>query len=147
MGSTLFLIYINDIEEDVMCKVLKFADDTKIYRPVSTMEDVQELQRDLGRLYQWSLEWQMLFNVEKCKCLHFGVNNQNHQYTLGDQDIENVTSEKDLGVIIKENLDVSDQVAEKIKIANKVLGMINRAYGDKSQENIISLYKSLVVHI
>ena len=143
MGPILFLI-INDIEEDVMSKVLKFSDDTKIYRSVSTMEDVQELQKDLRRLYQWSLEWQMLFNVEKCKCLHFGVNNRNHQYTLGDQGIENVTAEKDLGVIVKENLDVSDQVAEKVKTANKVLGMINRIYDDKSQHNIISLYKSLV---
>ena len=65
LGPTLFLVYVNDIEENVFSNILKFADDTKIYRSVSTMENIQDLQRDLRSLYQWSVEWQMLFNVDK----------------------------------------------------------------------------------
>ena len=144
LGPTLFFIYINDIEDGVTSKVLKFADDTKIYRSVQSIENIQDLQRDLKNLYAWSLEWQMLFNLDKCKCLHFGYNNQYNQYTLGDQNVKNESNEKDLGVIIKENLDVAEQVAEKVKIANKILGTINRIYDDKSKDNIVNLCKSLV---
>ena len=37
----LFLIYINDIDVSVTCNVLKFADDTKIYRIVNSQEDIE----------------------------------------------------------------------------------------------------------
>ena len=32
LGPTLFLIYINDLEEGVTCNILNFADDTKLFR-------------------------------------------------------------------------------------------------------------------
>jgi len=47
-------------------KILKFANDTKIYRTVISAEDVSALQSDLSNFVAWSKEWQMLFNVEKC---------------------------------------------------------------------------------
>ena len=72
LGPLLFIIYINDIDEDILSLVLKFADDTKVFRKVKTPADARALQDDLDRLYRWSDDWQMLFNIDKCKCLHFG---------------------------------------------------------------------------
>jgi len=31
---------------------------------------------DLCNLVEWSKEWQMLFNVDKCKVMHMGYNNK-----------------------------------------------------------------------
>ena len=39
---------------------------------------------------------------------------------------------------------MDEQIAEKVKMANKILGTINRIYDDKSKDNIVNLYKSLV---
>ena len=64
----LFLIYINDLDDSIKSNVLKFADDTKLFRKVNTDGDKQHLQND--RLVKWSEKWQMLFNFGKCKCLH-----------------------------------------------------------------------------
>ena len=65
LGSNLFLIYINDLDSGVMSWILKFADDTKIYRRIGGREDRQQLQRDLDKLISWSMEWQMLFKDKK----------------------------------------------------------------------------------
>ena len=51
----LFLIYINDLEDDISSKVLKFADDTKVHRKVANVTDKQSLQNDLDQLVKWSV--------------------------------------------------------------------------------------------
>ena len=53
--------------DSVACKILKFADDTKIYRVVKSADDIDSFRSDLYSLVSWSKDWQMLFNVEKCK--------------------------------------------------------------------------------
>ena len=45
----LFLIYINDLEDDISSKVLKFADDTKVFRKVTNVTDKQSLQDVLDK--------------------------------------------------------------------------------------------------
>ena len=62
VGPILFLIYINDLEDDMSSKELKFADDTKVFRRVTNDTDKQSLQYDLDKLVKWSEKWQMLFN-------------------------------------------------------------------------------------
>jgi len=37
---------------------------------ISNTADSDELQEDLSKLVQWSSEWQMLFNVDKCNVMH-----------------------------------------------------------------------------
>ena len=66
LGPLLFVIYINDIDEVVNSKLLKFADDTKIFDKVNSVEEVENLRTDLRSLVSWSKEWQMLFNLDKC---------------------------------------------------------------------------------
>ena len=77
-------IYINDLDDDITSKVLKFADDTKVFRTIKSDADRQHLQDDLNKLIEWSEKWQMLFNFGKCKCLHTGHGNEDAQYTMGD---------------------------------------------------------------
>ena len=50
LGPILLLIYINDLEDDISSKVLKFSDDTKVFRKVTNDTDKQSLQDDLDKL-------------------------------------------------------------------------------------------------
>ena len=84
LGLLLFLIYINELDDNITSNVLKFADNTKVFRKVNTDGDKQHLQNDLGRLFKWSEKWQMSFNFGKCKCLHTGHRNLDINYNMGD---------------------------------------------------------------
>ena len=50
LGPLLFLIYINDLDDNITSKVLKCADDTKVLRKVNADGDKQHLQNDLDKL-------------------------------------------------------------------------------------------------
>ena len=75
-GLCYFLIYINDIDTDLLSNICKFSDDTKIGRAVATEDEVQLLRDDLNILAKWAIDWQMLLNVEKCVVMHIGTNNK-----------------------------------------------------------------------
>jgi len=109
LGPLLFVIYINDIDDSVNSKILKFADDTKVFNAVGSEKDVDSLRCGLCNLVQWSKEWQMLFNVEKCKVMHFGYNSACVNYEMDGIDLECVSSEKVLGVEISEDLKWDNQ--------------------------------------
>ena len=66
-SSDVFLPSISSLEEGVRGKILKFADDTKLFRKVKEIGDKQHLQDDIDKLVKWSEKWQMLFNFGKCK--------------------------------------------------------------------------------
>jgi len=134
LGPLLFLVYINDLDVDIVNSILKFADDTKIFGPVSDLAQHHQLQDDLNTLPQWSKDWQMLFHVDKCKVMHFGHNNLKMDYSLDNKTLQKVHQEKDLGVIISDDMKSSHQCIQAYSKANKMLGVINRAIVYKSKE-------------
>ena len=94
LGSILFLIYINDLDCGIINWILKFADDTKIFGVVNSIEEHAGMQDDLNKLLSWSKEWQMLFNVEKCKVMHSGRRNAGYNYQLDSKSLDKVSEEK-----------------------------------------------------
>jgi ribonuclease P/MRP protein subunit RPP40 len=144
LGPLLFLIYINDIDEVVASKILKFADDTKLYGVVANQQDIERLKNDLKNLCNWSADWLMLFNVDKCKVMHFGYNNSKSTYGMNGKDLEEISEERDLGVIVQQDLKWSKQCSKSVSTANRILGMIKRSFCYLSKDVLLKLYKSLV---
>ena len=64
LGPILLVLYINDIDEYITSKILKFADDTRNYRTVNSLEVIDSLRADLHNLVSWAVDWQLLFNID-----------------------------------------------------------------------------------
>ena len=60
LGPILFFVYINDLEEGVTGSILKFADDTKLFRKTKEIGGKHFLQDDIDKLVKWSEKWQMI---------------------------------------------------------------------------------------
>ena len=144
LGPLLFIIYINDIDVGLSNYISKFADDTKIGKPVISEADRISLQQDLDKICKWSEDWSMPFNVDKCQLLQIGSLNKSFQYNMDGRQVKNAPYVKDLGVIVSKNLKFSQQCIEAAKKANKILGFINRNFTYKSKDIILPLYKSMV---
>ena len=63
LGPVLFLIFINDLPENIRSSVCLFADYCVLYRNIESPMDCQILHDDLNSLAQWETDWQMKFNV------------------------------------------------------------------------------------
>jgi len=94
-----------------------FADDTKIWRGIYTVEDQESLQDDLDKLMSWSEEWLLKFNPEKCKlmCIGHGLQTEYemtengkshslesmtnmHQFTLFRIELSSHSSDQDISL-------------------------------------------------
>lgn len=69
LGPLLFLLYINDIGNDLTSKIRLFADDSLLFGVVKNDTDAQKLQENLNSLCEWADKWQMVFNPDKCYVL------------------------------------------------------------------------------
>jgi len=98
LGPLLSLICINDLEEEVSTttKVLKFADDSKMFGIVNAETDHDIIQKDLDALKIWTDIWQIEFNVSKCKVMHLGSHNKDYVYSISGQMLKTTNTEKDL---------------------------------------------------
>ena len=65
LGPVLFPLYINDLPDTVASNVYMVADDTKIYRPMTSHEDSTILQNDLDCLQSWSAKWLLNIDLHK----------------------------------------------------------------------------------
>ena len=147
LGPALFLIFINDIDNavDLTASLLsKFADDTKWARIVESEDDKRKFQEGIDGLAKWSQDWQLLFNTGKCKIMHFGAKNQHWKYSMNGQDMEEVETEKDVGVLVTTTLKPSQQCSAAAGKANGVLGQISRAVKYRDKKTFVQLYKVYV---
>ena len=62
LGPLLFLLYINDLPENIQSQVRLFADDTAVYLTVTNMQDSQVLLSDFESLQRWERTWDMELN-------------------------------------------------------------------------------------
>ena len=87
LGLILFLVYINDLPDELSSQERLFADDTAVYLTIGGADDGKVLQNDLNRLSVWEDRWDMEFNPSKCQVVQvtFSKNFINTAYTLHGQ--------------------------------------------------------------
>ena len=115
VGPLLFVIYINDLPEAVTSDALLFADDTKLYRQITSREDAHILQCDLDSLRDWSEKGLLMFNLDKCHVLTLGKFENTmytHRYNMYGNELEHVFEEKDLGVTRDNELRFEEHISE-----------------------------------
>ena len=71
LGPLLFLIFINDLPSTIISQLLEFADDTKCFRQIISILDIQQLQEDLNSLFNWTINNHLSFNLSKFVFMSF----------------------------------------------------------------------------
>ena len=72
LGPLLFVLYINDLPDSIISNCKLFADDTKLFRRITSDSDNSIIQDNLIRLCEWTNKWIMEFNNYKYVVMHIG---------------------------------------------------------------------------
>ena len=114
LGPTLFLLYINDLPDDVICDIAIYADDTTLYSRCDRASDLwqqlelaSELESDLRDTVDWGKKWLVDFNAEKTQLVSFDRSNNNGSIAvkMGGSILEEKSSFKMLGLTFSCKLD------------------------------------------
>ena len=121
LGPFLFLIFVNDIADNVLfSEVSMYADDLKIRKSINSENDCNKLQEDLRMLTEWSNKNLMRLNLRKCENINFTRKRYPIQfnYKISDTALMNMQYVKDLGVILDSKLSYNihiDHISLKCK--------------------------------
>ena len=149
LGPMLFIIYINELPKLVQSKCKLFADDTKLFHRISTDSDCKVLQLDLDKLMEWSLKWLLQFNIDKCKVMHCGHANPSYEYIMkdpckADKALKKTDLERDLGVLISNDLKATAHCQAAAKKAMVALRQLKMAFSEINKVNFKALYTTYV---
>ena len=115
------------LPEVVKCGNYLFADDTIVFRQITTKEDALLLQSDINSFEQWSQKWLLSFHPKKRHIMTLGKFYSiahTQKYTLHRQELEYVFEQKDLGVILYAELKFDEHISVKVKKASAIAGLI-----------------------
>ena len=156
LGPLLFILFINDIYDriDPSTGICLYADDTKIWKSISSENDCKTLQTDENGLQDWCTDNKMSFNIEKCHALTVKATDylltdelpfSKIFYFLDDKIIDYSLQQRDLGIIMNAKLNFQDHHQAIITKAYQLLGLTKRSchfVTDKKRRR--SLYLAMV---
>ena len=152
LGPLLFLIYIDDLPVRIAnSECYLFANDVKIFKSIIESNSPQLLSSDLASLNDWCDTWKLKLNERKCAHLCFSFSRRStamNEYAVGDSVIVSAHEQKDLGVIVTDNLSWGCHYSKICKKAYLSLHLIKRALPTSASVLLKSNYFFLLfVHI
>ena len=152
LRPTLFLLYIDDLPDDIICNITIYADDTTLYCKCDQASDLwqqlelaSELESNLRDTADWDKKWLVDFNAGKSQLVFDRSNNTGaidvkmEEYVLKEK-----SSFKMLGLTVSSNLDWGSYIISIAKTASKKIGALIRFMKFLSPEVALYLYKSTI---
>ena len=153
LGPTMFLMFINDLPDNLVCNLVMYADDSTLYSCLDEKSDnqnrldlVNSLELDLDHITTWADNWHISINSEKTKVLSINryKNLDKLSISMSGKSLQESTSFRLVGLTISNELTWNEYINSIAKKASMKVGTLYRARSYLSPECILHLYKSLI---
>ena len=133
LGPLLFLIYINDLPDEITSSCKIFADDTSLFSKIENKSYSNfQLNKDLETISKWTFQWKMLFHPDPIKQaiqVCFSYKRDKVVYPplkFNNNDVQSANSQKHLGLVFDFKLDFNEHVNNKINKCNKSISVMKK---------------------
>ena len=131
LGPLLFLIYINDLTNNISANIKLFADDSSLFIKVLDVEIAHKtLEEDLDKISAWAKQWKMKFNPDITKQAVEVIFSNKYKkpyhppISFDNIPVARVDSTKHLGLILDSKLSFREHILESIEKAKKGLSLM-----------------------
>ena len=152
----LFLIYVNDITEQLLCLTRLFADDSSLFTSATDIHDIEGIiNHDLIIISQWAKQWLVKFNPNKTEAILFSLRQLNLLPNLVFENVKInlVDQHKHLGLTFRANGKWNEHVENILSSASKIIGIMRKLKYSFSKKSIKSKFifrmfdQSLSIHL
>ena len=150
LGPILFLVHIAGIAESLSAgtEASSFADDTRVMRGITCLEDCEVLQSDLGKVYEWAKMVNMHFNTDKFECLRFWARPGDapmFKYCAPNNlEIEVKQSLRDLGVKISSDFTFKVHITKTVTAAFRLAGWALSSFRRRGIGVMTTIWKTII---
>ena len=151
MGPLLFLIYINDLAENLSSNPKLFADDTSLFSVVRDLNtSAIEINDDLKKIEAWAHQWKMSFNPDPLKqaqeVIFSRKRNKPHHPDIifNGNPVKKSSYQKHLGMFLDSKLDFDEHIKGVFEKTSKSIGLIRKLRNFLPRPSLLQIYKSFV---
>ena len=150
LGLLLFLIYINDLPDNLSSNIKLFADDTSLF---SVIHDINvsagEVNEDLKKISEWAFQWQMIFNLDASKQAQVIFSRKIKKTTrpplvFNNAIVSQTNSQKHLGVTLDLKLTFEEHLLNVFKTVNRTIGLMRKLQSVLPRITLVTIYKAFV---
>ena len=131
LGPLLFLIYINDLSDNISSEMRLFADDSSLFTRVEDVTQTQaKLESDLETITNWAFQWKMVFNPDLTKQaieVIFSAKKKKPEHpelVFNGIPVSREEHTKHLGVYLDSGLNFSKHIREAVCKATKGISLL-----------------------
>ena len=150
LGPLLFLLYINDIADNLKSLTRLFADDTSLTHSSQNLNDIENIvNNDLQKISSWSRKWLITFNPDKTNVLFISniLDNADLNLLFDDKRLFPVSEHRHLGVTLSDDCKWSSHIdsvyqscMKKIRVLRKLKYILNR-------QTLLKIYKCFILPV
>ena len=146
LGPLLFLVYINDLPNNIDSHIKLFADDTTLYIDVDSHERAANvLNSDLVQIKSWAKQWLVNFSAPKTKLMTCSFrNNDNPSIIFDDVILPETKSHKHLGLTLSNNLSWSEHINTILKSVSPMADVLKKLKYKLDRDTLEQIYFSFI---
>ena len=151
LGPLLFLVYINDLPNELKSSVKLFADDTSLFTIVKDKnESANTLNNDLLLISKWAYNWKMLFNPDPSKPAQEVLFSRKKKtqihptISFNNIQVARASHHKHLGILFDEKLNFNQHIDTTILKINKGMSVIKILRHSLLWKSLSTIYKAFL---
>lgn len=146
LGPYLFLLYINDVVNNIDTNVRLFADDTSLFTVIENANSIQALQEDLYKIAKWSEDWCIILNPSKTTSMTFTRkrNSQPLDVKFDDQTLKDVKHHTHLGLTLTSDASWDEHIKRTYSKAAYRLNILRMLKYDLDRKSLLRFYTSFI---
>ena len=146
-----YLIYINDLSENLVSNPKLSADDTSLFSVIFDKDlSVKNLNDDLNRINNWVFQWKMGFNPDPNKQAQEVLVSRKIQKSsqpsliLNDNIVTQSFTQKHLEMILDTKLDFQEHLKSIFSKVNKTIDLLRKLHHILPRSPLLTIYKSFI---